>query len=127
MWINQPEREWIDSVCRQLSRITGWPTTFTPADEPTLQIPGEYHWACELRTDRGCAGTLNVALPLDRELDDSFLRACENADLATQLIRRVLIAHTPREQLPQTGEAKDGSADAGSATPATGARTTNPR
>jgi phosphoserine phosphatase RsbU/P len=102
MWILQPEREWIDSVCRQLSRVTGWPTTFAPAAEPTLEVPGEYQWSCELQSHWGRVGTLNVLLPLDRELDDSFLRACETADLATQLIRRVLIAQAVRDELPPT-------------------------
>jgi phosphoserine phosphatase RsbU/P len=98
MWIEQTDYEWIDAVCRQLSRVTGWPTSFAPHDEVTPDPPGEYHWSCELHTPEGCPGTLHVTLPPGRELDEGFLRACETVDLAMLLIRRVLMARTSPDE-----------------------------
>jgi len=91
------DNTWIDSVCRQLSRVTGWPTSFCPAEGAEHQTSSAYRWTTELKTLDQFIGTLSVELPPGRPLDDDFLRACETADLTAQLIRRLLTGQ-PRQQ-----------------------------
>lgn len=97
MWTRAADQEWIDAVCRQLTRVTGWPAVYAPSPPPegaSAPVPlgiRAFSWMCEISDGDRTVGTLGVVLPEGRELDDSFLRACESADLIAQLVQRILV------------------------------------
>lgn len=90
MWIQDVDHTWIASVCRRLSRVTGYPTTFAPVVRDTAASLLEYSWTGELLEDGQPIGGLRVALPRGCELDARFLCACETVDVAAQLVQEVL-------------------------------------
>lgn len=115
MWTGQTDLQWIDSVCRQLSRVAGWVVSFAPCHSECChsrrpERTADYAWKHDLTTSDGCLGTICVALPPERNLDRSYLTACELADLTAQLIQRVLVERSRGRVQPH---ARSREADAG--------------
>ena len=99
------ERNWIDAVCHELTRVTGWPTLFAPARAPDTASAGEtipsdtFSWKSDIRDRDRTVGTLGILVPPGRTRDESYLRACEYADLVGQLLQRVFVEQSTAADL----------------------------
>ncbi|MCA9073599.1 MAG: serine/threonine-protein phosphatase [Planctomycetaceae bacterium] len=91
-------RDWIDAICQQFSRATRWPLSFVANGEGTsAAIHGETQWRAELTNGTQTVGALCLGQPRPR--DESYLQACEFAELTARLVERALSERAARELL----------------------------
>ena len=112
MWTRAIDQQWIDAVCRELTRVTGWLTLFVPAGSSHSLPVRRFAWKCEISDSNRMVGTLGIVLPAGREPDESFLRACGFTDLVAQLIQGVVVEQAAAADLrtPAPASAPDPTA-----------------
>ncbi len=103
MWANQPIRDWIDAACRQYSRVMGRSLTFdahladgTPRRAHAAAGSGE-QWRATICDGTQPVGTLRLRSRCGQGRDAEFLKACETAELAAQLIERAVTTRAAEE------------------------------
>lgn len=90
--------DWIDAVCRQFSRATCWPLSFVANGVGASATTHEQtQWRVELSNGTQTIGMLCLGQPRPR--DESYLQACELAELTAQLIDRALTERAAHELL----------------------------
>ncbi len=105
MGADQPVEEWIDSVCRRFSRVTGWPLIYVSIHQDPLThcTPSDAElrsqWQSNVSNGMEVIGTLRLGQYKHRQRDASYLQACELAELAVRLIERVLMTQASNERL----------------------------
>ncbi|MBX3440482.1 MAG: SpoIIE family protein phosphatase, partial [Planctomycetaceae bacterium] len=96
MWTHQPTWDWIDTVCRQYSRIMGRALTFdshaAEVRSGAIRDTGDAleQWRVTIRDGAQTVGVLRLRSRSGQERDAEFLKACETAELTAQLIERVI-------------------------------------
>lgn len=89
--------DWITNVCRQFSAATNWPLNFTAVNgddadvlESRLRNDSECAWVHPVEDGNQRVGYLHLSLPAAEEQDRSYPAVCNLAELAGDLLTRVL-------------------------------------
>ena len=86
--------EWINKLCWQFTAATGWPLHFFPVDQTENETSrNSCCWQTEVRDEIATRGFLRIDQPHNRELDESFLSACNVADALAQLASQTCATH----------------------------------
>lgn len=98
--------EFVDNVCRDFTRATGWPLRFCPTGQTQQgrQSHQQTSWQCDLRVGHYRAGWLHVDVPTRKSVDTTeFLDVCDMADLVAQTLTSVLAAESIDQAEPLLG------------------------